>query len=378
MKHFLFLFSLLIPLATTAQKAQVENPVFISQNRVVLGSDTVDLTSLKGEKKELLLSQRNQQADLLFATAMENYAKGNFREAVTWLDSTLYVHPEYAKAYTNRGYIKAYKNALLPAFRDFNKALEIDSTLANAWFGRARAQDRAGRTDEAVRDYGKTLEFDKKYIQAYYFRSLIWQDKGESDKALSDLNDLLEQDSTFIPARNDRALLLAEKGETERAVADLDWILRKDSLLVYSRFNRAKLYLDLEKTEEALADVETAIKQKNDLAEAWQLMGNIYFGKSEFEKAREAFNKALEKGGTEEIYISRAACNLKLQAYKEAVDDCNKLLANGKDSAIGYLNRGIARQMLNDPKGACEDWTKAKALGIKAAEDYLLEDCQGE
>ncbi len=374
----IFTLVVVINLGISAQAVTQQNPVFLSGNRVIVGADTLAIDGQQGQTRELLLSQRSQQADLLFGTAMQKYAAGNFKEAVYWLDSTLSIHPQYAKAYTNRGYIKAFKNALLPAFRDFNLALEIDSTLANAWFGRARAQDRAGKKDEALRDYGKTLQFDPNYQQAYYFRSVLWQEKGQTEKALADLNNLLATDSAFFPARNDRALLLAQKGFPQQALSDFDWLLKQDSSLVYARFNRACLRQAENEPQKALADLEVLLAQKPDFAAGWQLKGNVLFALMEYEKAKQSFNKAIELGENGEIYVSRAACLLKLQAYKEAIDDCNKLLANGIESGLAYLNRGIGRQMLNDSKGACEDWAKAQQLGIADAQRYLQEDCTGQ
>ena len=39
------------------------------------------------------------------------------------------------------------------------------------------------------------------------------------------------------------------------------------------------------------------------------------------------------------------------------------------------MNRGITRQVLRDEVGACDDWNKAKELGIKLANTYIINDC---
>jgi hypothetical protein len=45
------------------------------------------------------------------------------------------------------------------------------------------------------------------------------------------------------------------------------------------------------------------------------------------------------------------------------------------DYAAAYLNRGIAKEMIRDPKGACRDWERAKKLGNEAASKYMS-DCK--
>ena len=47
-----------------------------------------------------------------------------------------------------------------------------------------------------------------------------------------------------------------------------------------------------------------------------------------------------------------------------------------QEGAKAYLNRAISRQMIRDVDGACDDWEKARLLGIKVAEKYLINDCK--
>ena len=40
-----------------------------------------------------------------------------------------------------------------------------------------------------------------------------------------------------------------------------------------------------------------------------------------------------------------------------------------------YVNRGIAREMLRNMSGACEDWNKGKELGADVAEGFYSGNC---
>ena len=58
-----------------------------------------------------------------------------------------------------------------------------------------------------------------------------------------------------------------------------------------------------------------------------------------------------------------------------AVDDATKAIQINSEYAAAFLNRGIAKEMLRDNKGACLDWGKAKKLGSEMAAQYLT-DCK--
>ena len=40
-----------------------------------------------------------------------------------------------------------------------------------------------------------------------------------------------------------------------------------------------------------------------------------------------------------------------------------------------YLNRGVARELAKDLKGACDDWRKAADLGEENAAEWVKEQC---
>ena len=65
-----------------------------------------------------------------------------------------------------------------------------------------------------------------------------------------------------------------------------------------------------------------------------------------------------------------------LEKYEEAISDFDQAILLKEDYAKAYLNRAISRQMVRDEDGACDDWNKAKLLGIDIAEKYLINDCQ--
>ena len=65
----------------------------------------------------------------------------------------------------------------------------------------------------------------------------------------------------------------------------------------------------------------------------------------------------------------------KLKDYQGSESDCTKAIELDPSNGISFLNRGIARELLRNDSGACEDWKKAVELGVDSARNYLG-DCQ--
>jgi tetratricopeptide (TPR) repeat protein len=61
--------------------------------------------------------------------------------------------------------------------------------------------------------------------------------------------------------------------------------------------------------------------------------------------------------------------------FQKANDYADKALNIDPNYGAAYLNRGVAREMLRDMQGACEDWSKAKELGVDLGKNYFSTNC---
>ncbi|MDA9808698.1 tetratricopeptide repeat protein [Flavobacteriales bacterium] len=77
--------------------------------------------------------------------------------------------PEYSFAYNLRGVSKAKVNDLEGAIKDHNKAIEIKSDYADAYYFRANSKKKLGIP--FVSDYTKAIELKPDYLDAYLNRA---------------------------------------------------------------------------------------------------------------------------------------------------------------------------------------------------------------
>ena len=96
----------------------------------------------------------------------------------------------------------------------------------------------------------------------------------------------------------------------------------------------------------------------------------------DFEGAVEDFSKALKvKSDYLKAMNNRASAYIKMEEYNKAIQDCNTIIKKDPKYGFAYYNRGIAKEMIRDEEGACNDWVRATQLGVAVAEDYYNSTC---
>ena len=95
-----------------------------------------------------------------------------------------------------------------------------------------------------------------------------------------------------------------------------------------------------------------------------------------FDDAKKDFEKTLEINPNYAPAASNlSAIYIKQKDYKKAQEMADKAIKNDPNYGNAYLNRGNAREMLRDMNGACEDWHKARDLGVELGKNYYSSNC---
>lgn len=118
-------------------------------------------------------------------------------------------------------------------------------------------------------------------------------DTEPCDKALKDpMTTPADKKKTFV----NRGIIHNRNGDLTAALADFDAALKMDSALGEAYLNRGNSYFLAAKYAEALADYERALEA--DVSKpwaAWYNIGLVYDAQNNADKAREAYEKALEE-----------------------------------------------------------------------------------
>ena len=148
----------------------------------------------------------------------------------------------------------------------------------------------------------------------------------------------------------------------------------------YEQFNKEAQALDLQgKYQEAIILYKKSLDLKNDYADAWFNLGNIYGKTGRFGDAVTAFNRAISsKKDNAEAYAGRGIANASLGKIQDALNDMGSAIKIKPDYAMVYFNRALLYLNTGKKDRACADLSKAVQLGNTEAYAIYQKECQGK
>ena len=165
---------------------------------------------------------------------------------------------------------------------------------------------------------------------------------GNYTKALLDYETVVRKNPQLAFVLNNIGTTKSKMKDYSGAMAAFNRAISIDSKFHLAYNNRGIVQMHQKRLDDAIKDFEKALEIKPDYSPAASNISGIYFQKEEYQKALEYANKAIQ--------------------------------INNRN-ASAFVNRGLAREMLRNMNGACEDWRKAKELGAELGRKYYSENC---
>ena len=181
--------------------------------------------------------------------------------AIADYDKALSIDPTYAEAYVNRGSVYAKKNELSVAITDYTRALELDSLNAEAYYQRANALYLGAQYEAALVDYDEALRIDSTHAEVYFNRGNVYGRINDHSRAIEDYTRTLAIDSLHTKAYYNRAAAYYYLGDYEKSILDFTKLLTIDSTNTKARNNRAIAYFITGEYQKAWEDVRELEKQ---------------------------------------------------------------------------------------------------------------------
>lgn len=221
----------------------------------------------------------------------------------------------------------------------YTQALQLDSTKATTWAGRAYVYHKMDSLDKAIGDYTQCLLRDTANEQAYMQRGNILIQKELYNHAVNDFSHAIKLNAKNSNAYYMRAACYMALGQPTEAIKDYDKC--KPTNVVYYMRGKAKEQLAL--TTEALADYTLAIglDEKYDLAR-----------------------------------LSRGMLYITLRKYTEAVGDLTVYINQHPKEGKAYFYRAQAYEALGSKALACKDYDKAISTGFLNPKEKPQNLCQ--
>lgn len=130
-----------------------------------------------------------------------------------------------AMNYLETGNTKYARGDLSGAVSEYNKAINVDSSLAAAYYGRGNALKATGSTDEAIANYTRSIELNPNYSEAYNSRGNARLTRQDIVGAIADYDETLAINPYCTTAYANRGLALLVQGKSAEAEKDFDRFL---------------------------------------------------------------------------------------------------------------------------------------------------------
>ncbi|HKS27472.1 MAG TPA: tetratricopeptide repeat protein [Pyrinomonadaceae bacterium] len=263
-----------------------------------------------------------------------------------------------AKGYLNSGLIRLQQGDNEGAFRDLNKAIELNPRFPEAYYLRGNIQLIKGDYDSALADYNKALELVPNapgVEQVYNNRGIIRRIKGDREGAFADFNKAVSLNPQYAEAYQGRANIKAGKGDIEGAISDYNKSIELNPNHPAPYTDRGITYLQEGNLEKASTDFDKALKLNPDSAHTYisrsiarGLRGNINGAIADIKKGYSLNPASIEEQGR--VNFSTPVGRLK------------EFISKNPTNARAYAMSGVFRLIKGNGPEAESDFRKSLQL----------------
>jgi tetratricopeptide (TPR) repeat protein len=141
-----------------------------------------------GEKLLTEAIERNPEESTFHVARAINYtAQGDYQKALVDYDAAIQLDITDADAWMRRGLVKVNLKDLNGALADYTQSIKLKDDNARVWLHRGDLMMQLNKGKEAVEDYTVAITHQPEYGVAYYHRGIAKQRSGSLKEACEDL-----------------------------------------------------------------------------------------------------------------------------------------------------------------------------------------------
>jgi tetratricopeptide (TPR) repeat protein len=313
---------------------------------------------------------RIRQSDELTVRGRSLLDRQHYETAATEFRSAMELNPKNAEAaqglseaLTLKGIEVAGNDLKEDAIVFLNEAVVHDPTNAAAFAKLGEIHDAHGRQDEALDNYEKAIELDTTLTSLYLPMALAYLEKGDPARSEEMLAKAEADGVDTTEFRNARLLNLVGQEKYAEALAMLDRAPASGPAVGEVEYQKAAIYDRMQKPGEAVASYKRSIAAAPTNTDAWLDMGTIYYNQGDYDNALIAYQETvkLEPDNTE-AHKNLASVYRQLMRYAEA-NTHYRLAEPGYNSNPDlYSEWGYCLGKVNDWEKAVARLTRAREL----------------
>ena len=249
------------------------------------------------------------------------------------------------------------------AIEYYGRALEIDSELTMAYYGRGTAKDTLSDHLGAIADLDIAIERNPQNAAAHYNRANAKFALGDRQGAIADYDTAINLNPHFAGPYYRRGNARYSSGEYLGAIADYDMVISLNPQDGATYYNRGLAKHALGDYLGAIADCDTAISLNPYFAGSYTIRGNAKFALGDYLAAIADYDKVIEIFPQDSgAYYNRGNARRASGDLLRAIADYDNSILLNPQFAEAYFNRGISKRAKGDEAGAIQDFGLASQL----------------
>jgi tetratricopeptide (TPR) repeat protein len=149
-----------------------------------------------------------------------HHSAGDLHGALEDYNDAIRLKADDFHAFHNRGMIRDKMGDRHGAEGDYQKAIRLKLDLAKPLLKRGIQSRREGQFEKAIREFNEAIRLNPEYAEAYFNRGKTRREQGDIDRALGDFNEAIRLKPDFADALYSRAFVLEQKSLFRAALAD--------------------------------------------------------------------------------------------------------------------------------------------------------------
>ncbi len=158
---------------------------------------------------------------------------------------------------------------------------------------------KEGRLDEAITSLTSAASLDPDSVKARVNLGRVLNDAGRFEEALQTADEAISLDPEGSPAHNVRGRALLNLGRRGEAIEAFETAVEKDAKNAYARNNLGYALIQDGRFTEAIPHLEEAVRLRPGVGYFENNLGMAYERTAQTDKARTAYGKAVQAGGSE-------------------------------------------------------------------------------
>jgi len=312
-----------------------------------------------------------QTAEEYFYRAIDNSGWGNNMGALRDFNRAIELDSTFADAFYLRGDIKVRLGDFNGAVRDFSSAAELKPFDADIFFDRALAHINLRNYTMSFDDFNKSIELNPASERTYYSRGILKQYILEDFQgAIEDYKEALNLSERDPGSLYNKGISNIKIGKYEDALEDFK------KAYEYNIYNEEYFFAErnLKMFTDSMNILNAAIASDPRNANAYFKRGKQKTKVELYDAALEDFTKAIEfDPNNAQAFLYRANTQIIKGSFADAIIDYNMAISKEPNNPEIYYRRGsLKHHFPKDYEGAIKDYDKALELD-KQNITYLLE-----